>query len=258
MENIKKIIASLSLDQKVEVFEYLYTEIAGRGINGDTELAHINKEEAELLKSIGGAGTINESTGLRQYFGGKQPATPTSQTVTQQATIPPEIAPYITDILGRAQAIQEKREAEGFVPYTGQQLAEFSPEQEQAFKGIQSLVGTSQQYMDPAARLTASAAVAPTSESVSQFMSPYMQNVVDVQQREARRAADVAKQQLAAGAVGAGGFGGSRQAILEADGRTSSGPVGKVPLAKSRRMMEALRVAATVAVIFAGNEFLKH
>ena len=57
MENIKKIIASLSLDQKVEVFEYLYTEIAGRGINGDTELAHINKEEAELLKSIGGAGT---------------------------------------------------------------------------------------------------------------------------------------------------------------------------------------------------------
>jgi hypothetical protein len=48
-------------------------------------------------------------------------------------------------------------------------------------------------------------------------MSPYMQNVVDIQQREARRQADVAAQQLGAQAVGAGGYGGSRQAILEAE-----------------------------------------
>jgi len=218
MQNIKKTVDALSIDEKVDLFNYLYASIAGRGINGDTELAHVNKEEATLLKSVGGSGTVNPHTGLRQYFGGgSKPSAPSSQTVTQQATIPPEIAPYITDILGRAQAIQEKREAEGFVPYTGQQIAEFTPEQEQAFKGIQSLVGTSQQYMDPAARLTASAATAPTSEAVGQFMSPYMQNVVDIQQREARRAGDVAQQQLAAGAVSAGGFGGSRQAILEAE-----------------------------------------
>jgi hypothetical protein len=218
MQNIKKTVDALSIDEKVDLFNYLYASIAGRGINGDTELAHVNKEEAALLKSVGGSGTVNPHTGLRQYFGGgSKPSAPSSQTVTQQATIPPEIAPYITDILGRAQAIQEKREAEGFVPYTGQQIAEFTPEQEQAFRGIQSLVGTSQQYMDPAARLTASAATTPTTESVGQFMSPYMQNVVDIQQREARRAGDVAQQQLAAGAVGAGGFGGSRQAILEAE-----------------------------------------
>jgi hypothetical protein len=38
-----------------------------QGRNGDTILAHINPEEAALLKSRGGAGTINPVTGLREY-----------------------------------------------------------------------------------------------------------------------------------------------------------------------------------------------
>jgi len=214
------ILAPLSMNDKIELFDILLVEITGRGVNGDTKLAHINDYEDKLLRSVGGAGSINPQTGLRQYFGGGSKATtPSSQTVTQQATIPPEIAPYITDILGRAQAIQEKREAEGFVPYTGQQIAEFTPEQEKAFQGIAGLVGTGQQYFAPAAALTASSAMAPTAESVGQFMSPYIQNVVDIQKREARRAADVQEQQLAASAVGAGGFSGSRRAILEAEGQ---------------------------------------
>lgn len=37
----------------------------GRG--GDTELAHINPIEAHILKSLGGSGTINPATGLREY-----------------------------------------------------------------------------------------------------------------------------------------------------------------------------------------------
>lgn len=49
------------------------------------------------------------------------------------------------------------------------------------------------------------------------FMSPYMQNVVNAQQREARRASDIAAQGQKAQAVQAGAFGGSRQAILEAE-----------------------------------------
>jgi hypothetical protein len=43
---------------------------AGRG--GDTQLAHINDREAEMLKRMGGAGTINPNTGLREYKGGKE------------------------------------------------------------------------------------------------------------------------------------------------------------------------------------------
>lgn len=49
------------------------------------------------------------------------------------------------------------------------------------------------------------------------FMSPYMQNVVGIQQREAQRQADIARTQRAGEAVSKGAFGGSRQALVEAE-----------------------------------------
>jgi len=49
------------------------------------------------------------------------------------------------------------------------------------------------------------------------YMSPYMQNVVDVQQREAQRQADIATTGRNAQAVQSGAFGGSRQAITDAE-----------------------------------------
>lgn len=42
--------------------------LAGQGRGGDTMLAHINKDEAKLLKRHGGAGTINPKTGLREFW----------------------------------------------------------------------------------------------------------------------------------------------------------------------------------------------
>jgi len=53
--------------------------------------------------------------------------------------------------------------------------------------------------------------------SANQFMSPYMQNVVDVQQREAQRTADIAGTQRGAQAARSGAFGGSRAAIMDAE-----------------------------------------
>lgn len=49
------------------------------------------------------------------------------------------------------------------------------------------------------------------------FMSPYMQNVVAAQQREALRQSDIAGTQQAGQAVKAGAFGGSRAGLLEAE-----------------------------------------
>jgi hypothetical protein len=43
--------------------------LASYGRNGDTMLAHINPQEAALLKSMGGAGTINPKTGLPEFYG---------------------------------------------------------------------------------------------------------------------------------------------------------------------------------------------
>ena len=42
--------------------------LASYGRNGDTMLAHINPQEAALLKSRGGVGTINPKTGLREFW----------------------------------------------------------------------------------------------------------------------------------------------------------------------------------------------
>lgn len=46
----------------------LAKEILGsQGRGGDTELAHINKREAALLKSQGGSGGVNPRTGMREF-----------------------------------------------------------------------------------------------------------------------------------------------------------------------------------------------
>jgi len=42
--------------------------LAGYGRRGDTMLAHINPQEAQLLKRRGGSGTINPATGLTEFF----------------------------------------------------------------------------------------------------------------------------------------------------------------------------------------------
>ena len=47
-------------------------KLASKGRYGDTMLAHINPQEAALLKSMGGAGTINPKTGLREFHGMSQ------------------------------------------------------------------------------------------------------------------------------------------------------------------------------------------
>jgi hypothetical protein len=46
-----------------------YKNLAAKGRNGDTMLAHITPEEAALLKARGGAGTINPQTGLPEFYG---------------------------------------------------------------------------------------------------------------------------------------------------------------------------------------------
>ncbi len=43
-------------------------KLADMGRNGDTELAHITRGEAAMLRRAGGSGTINPNTGLREYF----------------------------------------------------------------------------------------------------------------------------------------------------------------------------------------------
>jgi hypothetical protein len=46
--------------------------LQGKGRNGDTILAHINPDEAALLRDYGGAGTANPDTGLLEFYNGDE------------------------------------------------------------------------------------------------------------------------------------------------------------------------------------------
>ena len=45
-------------------------QLASQGRGGDTMLAHINPREAEMLRRMGGTGTVNPNTGLHEFKGG--------------------------------------------------------------------------------------------------------------------------------------------------------------------------------------------
>ena len=47
--------------------------LSQQGVRGDTQLAHVNPWEQALLRALGGAGTINPQTGLRQFYAEQPP-----------------------------------------------------------------------------------------------------------------------------------------------------------------------------------------
>jgi hypothetical protein len=97
---------------------------------------------------------------------------------------------------------------------TGQQFGT------QAGMGLQSLLG--QQATGVAApELTQFQLGAPTAEEINQYMSPYMQGVVDIQQRKAIEAGRQAQLSGDLASARQGTYGGARQAILQ--GQRESG-----------------------------------
>lgn len=75
--------------------------------------------------------------------------------------------------------------------------------------------------------------------SMQQYMSPYMQNVVDIQKREAARQAGMQKAADMGAATRAGAFGGSRQAFVEAERqRNLAQQMGDIQAAGSQKAFE--------------------
>jgi hypothetical protein len=216
---------TLSIKEKITLLNELYEELSGHGVGGDTELAHINPWEADLLRSVGGAGTVNEVTGLRQYLGGggsSAPPPPTQTTTRQVPEYAPEQREYVSDIFGKAQELYEQRTEEGFQPFPGAQLAPFAAQEEEAFRGIESLArGPGAAPAFETARTAALGAAAPvTAGEVQGLMNPYQQAVTDIAKREAVRQYQRGPQaQLRTGAVESGGLRGARRFIEEAEGQ---------------------------------------
>ena len=225
----------IPISEKIELFNRLYEDISGKGIDNDTELAHVNKYEASVLRALGGSGTINPSTNLVQFFGGGSsggggsPAQHTSSTV-QKNEIPEYFKPYALEMIETASQVYE----DPYEAYTGDRLAAIAPTQSAAMTGME------QQYsqIDPA---TGEAVFFSPTEAgferagelaelggqqfgemaagdfEAKYMSPYQQAVTDVRTTEAQRQGDIAAAQLASEAGKAGAYGGSRHTILEAE-----------------------------------------
>ena len=156
-------------------------------------------------------------------------------TQTQIVDLPDWAKPYAKESLGKAAALTDTSQ-NPYQAYGGDRQAGFTDLQTQAFTGAEgmapsSAMGTAAGMAGTAGigALQAGAAFNPyqtgqfTGQTAQDYMNPYMQNVVDIQKREAQRQADVAGTQRAGQAVKAGAFGGSRQAIMEAEANRNLG-----------------------------------
>jgi hypothetical protein len=152
-------------------------------------------------------------------------AEPTQTTITQ-TSIPDYAKPYVERLLGKTEALT----ATPYQTYDANRIAGFTPMQQQAFQSAQGmqtsgLSGLGGQYAGAATLGALGTNYDPTQfqggqfgqQDAQQYMSPYMQSVVDIQQREAQRQADIAGTQRGAQAVRSGAFGGGRQAIMDAE-----------------------------------------
>ena len=141
-------------------------------------------------------------------IGGSKPST---STVVQQQNIPPELAPFIKEILGEAQTLYKADLERGYDPYTGLTTAPFTPEQEAAQEGISGLVGTTAPFLAEAFDIYKEGAEKFTPEVAQEYMSPYQRAVTDIEKREAQiqfeRTARPAFEKRAVDAGGMSGLG---------------------------------------------------
>jgi hypothetical protein len=118
-------------------------------------------------------------------------------------------APYITDYLGKAQALSNTP----YQAYQGPLTAGASDLQTKAFQGIGNLTVGDRGTYNPVGGSFTDANVA------GQYMNPYLQQALDPQMREMQRQADIQRVADAGRMTQAGAFGGGRQAIMESEGR---------------------------------------
>lgn len=144
----------------------------------------------------GGGGGGNQSTGT-----------------TYTSNIPEYASGPFMSLVGRADALSNA----SYQPYAGARIQGFTPLQQMA--GQTAATQQTAPQLAGASNLAGNAATSTFTNpgTASAYMSPYMQNVVDIQQREAGRQADIAGTERNAQFVKSGAFGGSRQAIMDAE-----------------------------------------
>ena len=122
---------------------------------------------------------------LSSLFGSSRSKPATTTNVVSQK-LPEEIAPFAKEVLTDAQKLYKSNVEQGYQPYTGQTIAPFTAEQEQAMAGIAGLVGTSRPLQEEALEAYRRGGDQFTAEVAEQFMSPYQRAVTDIEKRQAQ------------------------------------------------------------------------
>ena len=166
-------------------------------------------------------------------------ATGMETTEARESNLSTWAGPYVTQYLGQAQALGPAVYDESGNLTSGRPFQAYGPTQAQAYgdiaKGLvagpsslqtqafQGLAGlTVPQNLQTAgqqAQQTYGAAqqYMPQVGTVQSYMNPYLEAVLEPQRREATRQADIARNQMQGRMAQAGAYGGSRQAVMEAE-----------------------------------------
>ena len=138
-----------------------------------------------------------------------------------QSTLSDWAGKYVTDMLGKAQALSDQE----YQVYKGPMTAGESSLQSKYFTGLGGLtfptqLGQSFSSSTAPALPTATGPAGSTTSTgpAAQYMNPYLQAVLAPQLEELRRQASITQQGQAGKAAQAGAFGGSRYGLMEAEG----------------------------------------
>lgn len=126
---------------------------------------------------------------------------------SRTSTLSPWVGDYVTNALGQGAALSQAP----YQTYQGPLTAGASNLQQQAFAGASDLASAGYQPGQFAGGFGGAQA--------NQYMNPYLQASLDPQLKELKRQSDIARLGDAARMTQAGAFGGSRQAIMESEGR---------------------------------------
>jgi hypothetical protein len=142
---------------------------------------------------------------------------------SNQQTISPYAQPYVADLLGKAQAFT----GAPMPAYEGQLTAGYSPLQEQAYAGLANLTlpssletagselqNISQKQQDLSFTPSEIKANVFNQQAAQQYLNPYIQTALNPQLEALKRQSEINRQAELAKLTQAGGYGGSREAIL--------------------------------------------
>jgi hypothetical protein len=126
---------------------------------------------------------------------------------SKTSTLSPWVGDYVTSALGQGAALAQAP----YQAYQGPLTAGASDLQQQAFAGASEIAQTGYQP----GQFTGSF----TPQVAQQYMNPYLQASLDPQLKELNRQSQIQRMEDAGRLTKAGAFGGSRQAIMESEGR---------------------------------------